>query len=86
MKKLILIAAIALASAGIMSAQKCEKQKTCCSQKTEQCTQHKQKTCCKMKEKGDTACLKVKKECCKTRLQADTTCRKVKSNCCKKKK
>ena len=48
MKKFVIIAAIALAGAGIIAAQqKCGKQKSCCKQKTELCCQRSQKTCCK---------------------------------------
>lgn len=80
MKKFVIIAAIALAGAGIIAAQqKCGKQKTCCKQKTELCCQRSQKTCCKARELTDTAC---KKAC----VQADTTCCKVKKHCCKQKK
>lgn len=80
MKKFVIIAAIALAGAGIIAAQqKCGKQKSCCKQKTELCCQRSQKTCCKARELTDTAC---KKTC----VQADTTCRNVKKHCCKQKK
>lgn len=80
MKKFVIIAAIALAGAGIIAAQqKCGKQKTCCKQKTELCCQRSQKTCCKARELTDTTCRK-------TRMQADTTCCKVKKHCCKQKK
>ena len=76
MKKFVIIAAIALAGAGIIAAQqKCGKQKTCCKQKKELCCQRSQKNCCK----ADTACHK-------TRMQADTTCRNVRKHCCKQKK
>lgn len=80
MKKFVIIAAIALAGAGIIAAQqKCGKQKSCCKQKTELCCQRSQKTCCKARELTDTACRK-------TRMQADTTCRNVRKHCCKQKK
>lgn len=80
MKKFVIIAAIALAGAGIIAAQqKCGKQKSCCKQKTELCCQRSQKTCCKARELTDTTCRK-------TRMQADTTCCKVKKHCCKQKK
>lgn len=59
MKKFVIIAAIALAGAGIIAAQqKCGKQKSCCKQKTELCCQRSQKTCCKARELTDTACKK----------------------------
>lgn len=91
MKKFVIIAAIALAGAGIIAAQqKCGKQKTCCKQKTELCCQRSQKTCCKARELTDTAykktCVQVDTTCRKTRMQADTTCCKVKKHCCKQKK
>lgn len=83
MKKFVIIAAIALAGAGIIAAQqKCGKQKSCC--------QRSQKTCCKARELTDTACKKTCVQadtaCRKTRMQADTTCRNVRKHCCKQKK
>lgn len=91
MKKFVIIAAIALAGAGIIAArQKCGKQKSCCKQKTELCCQRSQKTCCKARELTDTArkktCVQADTTCRKTRMQADTTCRNVRKHCCKQKK
>lgn len=99
MKKFVIIAAIALAGAGIIAAQqKCGKQKSCCKQKTELCCKQKtelccqrsQKTCCKARELTDTAykktCVQADTACRKTRMQADTTCRNVRKHCCKQKK
>lgn len=91
MKKFVIIAAIALAGAGIIAAQqKCGKQKSCGKQKTELCCQRSQKTCCKARELTDTACKKTCVQadttCRKTRMQADTTCRNEKKHCCKQKK
>ena len=91
MKKFVIIAAIALAGAGIIAAQQnCGKQNTCCKQKTDLCCQLSKKTCCIARELTDTACKKTCVQadttCRKTRMQADTTCCKVKKHCCKQKK